>query len=364
MWIILSLIAVIAIGVYIFIHQASFGRTPEGQRLERVKASPNYRDGAFQNLHETQQLTQSFFKNLSTFSSNKQQTSPKTEIPSVKTNLFDLDPNSDVLVWFGHSSYYFQISGKRFLVDPVFSRAASPVSFFAKSFKGSDVYHAADIPDIDYLVITHDHWDHLDYNTVKELKPRIGKIVCPLGVGEHFERWGFDAERIVEMDWNKTATLDSGFEMYCLPARHFSGRGLSPKQSLWASFLLQTPAFKIYMGGDSGYDTHFAEIGERFGTIDLALIENGQYGDGWKYIHMQPEQTLQAAKDLRAMKVIPVHNSKFSLALHSWDEPMQRLAKLYDKSNKDFTLLTPMIGDPVYLNDSVLEFKRWWETIE
>lgn len=154
------------------------------------------------------------------------------------------------------------------------------------------------MPDIDYLIITHDHWDHLDRGTVTALRPRIRTVVCPLGVGEHFEYWGFPKERIVELDWHEQAALDDGFTIRCLPARHFSGRGLNSNQTLWGSFLLQSPSRKIYIGGDGGYGKHFAQIGREFPDIDLAILENGQYNEAWRYIHTLPGQLAQAAKDL------------------------------------------------------------------
>ena len=171
-----------------------------------------------------------------------------------------MDRNEDILVWFGHSSYRLQTDGIRILVDPVFIDA-SPVSFFNKPFDATYVYKPEDMPEIDYLIISHDHWDHLDYKTVMALKERIGKVICGLGVGEHFERWGFDKNEIVELDWNEQEVLNNGFSVSCLPARPFSGRGLSPTQSLWASFLIETPLQKIYLGGVRGYYTHYADIG-------------------------------------------------------------------------------------------------------
>ena len=296
----------------------------------------------------------------------KERLNPTGEIPSVKTDLSKIDRNEDVLVWFGHSSYFLQTDGKRFLVDPVLSGAASPVSFVNKPFNGSDAYRPEDIPDIDYLVISHDHWDHLDYKTVMDIKPRTGKVICALGVGEHFEHWGFDKDQIIELDWNENASLEEGFDVFSLPARHFSGRGLSPNQSLWASFLLQTPSRKIYIGGDSGYDIHFKAIGKQFGNIDLAILENGQYDQDWKYIHMMPEELLRAAKDLNAKILLPVHNSKYALGKHPWDEPMIRITKAYDEECKDdsLSLITPMIGEQVHLNDSTQTFKRWWENVD
>ncbi|MCD8262263.1 MAG: MBL fold metallo-hydrolase [Bacteroides sp.] len=198
---------------------------------------------------------------------------PDKELPSVTTNLLTLSRTEDVAVWFGHSSLFIQIDGIRFLIDPVLGTSASPVKAFNKAFPGSYGYTPADIPEIDYLIITHDHWDYLDYPTVMELKFRIGKVVCPLGVGEHFEYWEFNPHQIFEMDWNEEEELEEGFRIYCLPSRHFSGRGLTGNQSLWASFLLQTPSINIYIGGDGGYDPRFAEIGKRFKNIDLAILE-------------------------------------------------------------------------------------------
>jgi L-ascorbate metabolism protein UlaG (beta-lactamase superfamily) len=362
MTVILVILLLLTVGCATYTHLPKFGGKSKGERLQRIHLSPNYSDGRFQNINHTPQITESFWNTF--FQSSSKQRRPKDKIPSVKTNLAGLNPQENILVWFGHSSYYFQVDGKRFLVDPVFYHA-SPVSFINTAFEGAGVYTATDIPGIDYLVITHDHWDHLDYRTVKELKSRTGKVICPLGVGAHFERWHFDESKIVEMDWNEMATLSSeGFEIYCLPARHFSGRGLRQRQSLWASFLLKSTTFTIFMGGDSGYDTHFENIGKQFETIDYAILENGQYNKAWRYIHSLPEETLQTAKDLHAKNVIPVHNSKFALSRHSWNEPMQRLCDENDKQTKPLRLLTPKIGEIVFLNDTTQTFTRWWEKIE
>ena len=340
-----------------------FGNTPQGARKERVHQSPNYRDGKFQNLSPTPHLTSEKSKAAMMLGflfrgERDKDLRPDSALPAVKTNLRNLNPREDWLVWFGHSSVLLQVGGKRILVDPVFSKAASPVAFFNKAFKGTTIYAASDIPDIDYLIISHDHWDHLDYPTVAALKSKVAKIFCPLGVGEHFERWKFDMARVVEMDWNDAAQPDSGVNITCLPSRHFSGRGFSPNQSLWASFLVATPAAKIYISGDGGYDTHFADIGKRFGPIDLAVIENGQYGEGWRYIHMTPEEAAQAGKDLRARVALPVHSSKFALGRHSWREPLDRFTAAHDGS---YRLITPMIGEPVFWQDSSATFTHWWK---
>jgi L-ascorbate metabolism protein UlaG (beta-lactamase superfamily) len=355
-------VLLLVVGSVLYIHLPKFGSTPKGERLKRTHDSPNYRDGRFQNINATPQITESIWNAI--FQSSAKHRKPDNKIPVVKTKLTELNPQENLLVWFGHSSCYFQVGGKRFLVDPVLSKAASPLPFVNTAFAGTDLYKPVDIPDIDYLIITHDHWDHLDYPTIKELKPRIGKVICPLGVGEHFARWGFDDSSIIEMDWEDMTALDSGFEIYCLPARHFSGRGFYQKQSLWASFLLKTDTLTIFMGGDGGYDTHFASIGNRFGSIDFALLENGQYNKAWKYIHMLPEETLQAGKDLNAKNVIPIHNSKFALSRHSWDEPMQQITAANMKQPNPLRLLTPRIGEIIFLNDTTQSFGQWWQEIE
>lgn len=340
-----------------------FGKIPSGKRLEKIKNSPNYKNGEFNNIHHTPMFADdaNFFVVLKEFIFNKDKRNiPLTALPSKKEDLFKLDIKKDFLVWFGHSSYFIQADGKRMLVDPVFSGNASPVKFTTKSFKGSDAYTSEDIPFIDYLFITHDHWDHLDYLTLLGLKPKIGKIITGLGVGAHLEYWGFDKSIIHEKDWNEELVLDEGFTVHTAPARHFSGRLLKRNRTLWMSFVVFTPTKKFYFGGDSGYDNHFAEIGKQFGPFDLAILEDGQYNERWKYIHMLPEETVQAATDLRAKTFLPVHWSKFALSLHAWDEPIKRVVA--EASRKQVSVLHPLIGEAVDLNTPQPN-KEWWNGI-
>lgn len=365
MWIVLTIIALLVVFTSCYTSLPKFGRKPKGERKERVLHSPNYRDKNFQNLNPTPQLTgdKGRFSMMKDFLFKKKvRVKPEGELPAIKTDLLALGSDEDVLVWFGHSSTFLQIDGKKILIDPVFSKAASPVSFYNKAFKGTNIYNPEDMPAIDYLVLSHDHWDHLDYPTIKALRERIDRVICPLGVGEHLERWGFDLNRITEMDWEDEAQPEKGIKITCLPARHFSGRSFSPNQSLWASFMFEMPGYKLYIGGDGGYDDHFARIGERFGEVDLAIMENGQYDEGWRYIHMMPEEAVQAARDVRAKSMIAVHNSKFALANHPWDEPLKRVTAAHNKG--DFRLLTPMIGEKVNLRDSTQVFGEWWLGIE
>lgn len=356
----LIILAFAFLSIALFLQRPQFGQTPKGERLERIKTSVNYANGTFQNQSPTPDLTEgaTFFSVMNAFLfTKKERNKPSGAIPSIKTDLHNLNPEQDMLVWFGHSSYFLQIDGKKILVDPVLSGSASPVSFTTKAFKGTDLYAAEDIPEIDYLLITHDHWDHLDYKTIRKLKPRIEKVICGLGIGAHLEHWGFSPEQIIEKDWHEKIFLDIGFSITTVPARHFSGRGLKRNKSLWMSYALETPSMKIYIGGDSGYDNHFAKAGEDLGPFDLAILENGQYDKSWKHIHMMPEEVLQAAEDLNAKKLFPVHSGKFALALHDWDEPLSKISALSKET--DLPLLTPRIGEIVQLKQDQ-KFTKWW----
>lgn len=361
--IIAVVIVVLVVGTAAYMKLPKFGKIPKGERLERVMQSPHYKDGVFKNLSDTPQMTNEngvwgMIKDYYAATNKK----PPAEIPSVKTNLKTLPKDKDVLVWFGHSSYLLQINGKTILVDPVFCGHASPFSFSIKAFDGTDVYSVEDMPAIDFLVITHDHWDHLDYETVKELKPKVDKVVTALGNGAHLESWGYAAGAIIEMDWYEKSEFDDGFVFHTRPARHFSGRGFIAKKALWASFVLETSGKKIFIGGDGGYDTYFSEIGKEFGEIDLAILENGQYNRSWKYIHLHPSEVLKAGADLNAERVFPVHSMKFALALHAWDTPLKTISELNEKVK--IPLVTPLIGQVVDLNNPTQKFTNWWEEVK
>ena len=361
---IFSLGAVLTLAAYIFLQQPIFGQEPAGARLARIEAASNFVDGKFENGIVTPQLAEGYSMLdilHKTLFKKSNRSRPAGIIPSIKTNLKNLRPDQDVLVWFGHSSYFMQIDGKRILVDPIFSGNASPIPGTVKAFEGTDIYTVEELPDIDYLFISHDHYDHLDKETVVKLRNKTGKVICGLGVGAHFERWGYDQAVIIEKNWQDSIVLDKGFTAFVTPARHFSGRGLTRNNTLWCSFLLQSPSMKIYMGGDSGYGPHFAEIGRRFGPIDLAFLENGQYDEAWPYIHTAPKEVLQAARDLNAKKVFPVHSAKFALANHAWDEPLSKITALNTKTS--IPLITPVIGQLVYLKMDQ-QFSNWWTGVK
>ena len=348
-----------ALGIWLFIQQPPFGKVPSGTRLERFRKMDNYREGTFHNISPTPVMVEgvSMWDAFADFIKPGKDRNPTKPLPSVRTNLKDLPTDEPMLVWFGHSSYLLIVAGQKILVDPVFSGHASPVSFFGKNYPGSNEYAVEDMPDIDVLVLTHDHYDHLDYRTIDQLRPKVRQVVTSLGVGAHLERWGYDPGIIEELAWHEEATVAGELHFTAVPARHFSGRLFKRGQTLWSSFVLKTPSHAFYLGGDSGYDTHFKEIGDQYGPFDLAVLECGQYNDNWRHIHMMPEQTAQAAVDLRAKVLMPVHWGKFTLALHPWNEPIERVRAKAEELN--VPLATPRIGEPVILSGP-MPISTWW----
>ena len=358
MKIILIIVGVIlllaGIGVAIFSHPA-FGLWRHVSK-ERIQASPNYRDGMFQNQEPTPQFTGDSASTRGTlwrFLTDKDTLRVPTEpIPAVKTDLKNLPTDSDWLVWFGHSSYLFCLDGKRYLVDPVL-KPEWPATLMMKPFAGTDIYRPEDLPDIDVLIITHEHWDHMEYATLRDIRDRVQHVICPLGIADYLRYWGYKNENITEMDWQEELKIKNyetivpftgkELKITCLPSRHFSNRLLGKRnQTLWASFMVESGGRKVYIGGDGGYDKRFAQIHERFGSVDLALLENGQYNANWKYIHTTPEDLKKVILDLQAKQVFTVHHDKFALSVHPWSEP-DRVAR--DIANKHkINLLDAPIG--------------------
>lgn len=320
---------------------------------------------------------------------------PNITIPSVKSDLSAMKQR-DSFVWFGHSSYMLNLGGKTLLIDPILNDNAAPLPFIIAPFKGADIYAPSDIPAIDFLIITHNHYDHLSKKTLRALLGKVKNAIVPLGVGKYLKAWGLDEDKITELDWGEVAEFGA-FRFHCLTARHFSGRGITDgNKSLWASFLLEYGADfngessgnsrnfgeskkprdsrdshknpreskKIFFGGDSGYGAHFAKFGKKFGAIDLAFLENGQYNTQWAKIHAFPHQTLQIAQDLNAKSIMTVHNAKFKLSTHEWNEPLERIYSLYRQGKYDFALWTPQIGQIVPLwSDKKADFRAWWREV-
>lgn len=353
-----SIIAVVAAGVFVVFSLKTLGRSPSGERLKRIQSSPHYKDNAFQNIHKTTVSREgaSMVSALKKLLFDNSTAPPSAGLPFVRTDLMNLKDEKPTIVWFGHSSYLIKYRGKNILVDPVFSGHASPTSLMIKAFTGTDNYHVNDMPPIDVLVITHDHYDHLDYDTMNLLKDKVKSIVTPLGVGEHLEYWGVRPEIIHELDWWESVTTE-GVKLSAAPSRHFSGRSFKRAETLWAAFALEIDQYKIFIGGDSGYDDQFKVIGDKWGPFDLAFLECGQYNEDWPYIHMFPEQTVQAALDLKAKVLLPVHWAKFKLSLHAWDDSVKRVYESAKKNN--LPLATPEIGEAFSIGED-LPSKTWW----
>lgn len=363
--ILLLIIGSIIVAIYAMVTQAQFGRHPDGERLERILISPNYKNGEFQNtvptplLIEGESFMTTMWKNLF---SKKVRPRPEESLPTVRLDLKALDAARDMVIWLGHSSYYIHLGGKRILVDPVFSGYGAPFSFFNKTFPGTDVYSAPDMPEIDYLIISHDHWDHLDYQTVTDMMTKVKTVIMPLGVGAHFEHWGYPKNKLQEADWNTALPFEGGFVVHAVPARHFSGRTLTRNKALWAGFVLETPKKRIFLSGDTGYGPHFADIARTFGGFDLVALDGGQYDPRWPLVHMNPEEVAQAAEELEAGTLMLAHAGRFTIAEHPWDEPFVRVSKA--SKGRSFQLLTPKIGEPVWLDGTEQVFTNWWEGIQ
>lgn len=337
-----------------------FGKNPTGRRLSKIQKSVHFLEGKFRNPVPTDVTLKdtSFFGMLREYRNRSKDTAPPVPLPSQRTDLRSLPSDAPVIVWFGHSSYLIKVKGYHILVDPVFSGHASPFSFFAKAFPGTDVYDVHDLPEIDLVILTHDHYDHLDYKTIRKLIPGARLFCTSLGVSSHLNYWGVSPEKIFELDWWQSKTIGPEITLTATPARHFSGRGIRRGLTFWSSFVLNIYGFSIFLGGDSGYEQHFKAIGDQYGPFDLAILEAGQYGKNWPYIHMLPEETVSAAKDLGAKVLLPVHWAKFTLALHPWNEPIRRVVKA--AADNGVRVTTPMIGEPVILNTSYPQ-EVWWE---
>lgn len=349
------IIALLTLFIFAWLQQPQYASPVVAPQAD----NPLYRDGQFFNAEDPPPVTRTQSRLILWYRflfGKDEGAQPDGVLPSQKTNLHQLKENA--VVWMGHSSYFLRLDGKNYLIDPVFSDYASPIPRTNVAFSGSNIYRAEDIPPIDYLLITHDHWDHLDYPTINALRDKIGQIITPTGVGSYFEKWGFPKTKIFEGGWNSAMKTD-GLEIHILPAQHFSGRFFKRNQTLWASYGIITPNQRIYFGGDSGYGRHFKDIAARFGGFDLAVLECGQYDAQWPFIHMTPEDAAKAASDLQAKAVLPSHNSKFKLAHHRWNEPLERLAAA--SANQPWRLLTPKIGETVQMDNSQQTFIRWWQ---
>lgn len=345
----------------------SLGQNPSGEELKKIEALPNYRNGEFQNL-ESIPATRNpsaatrrrprWLGMMKYLVGKPKITRPPKPVPVMITDLVNTSYQKPTVVWFGHSAVLLKTATANILFDPSFNTFAGPLSGLVKAFEGTTAYDYRDMPVIDALVISHDHYDHLDYTTVKSLKKKVKRVIVPVGVGAHFRKWGYDAGKITELNWNEAVRLNDVVTITATPAHHRSNRTFESRKTLWASYVVQADGYKIYFSGDTGYSKHFKLIGEQYGPIDLALMECGQYNKNWPQSHMHPTQTVQAAKDIRASMIIPIHWCKFAESDHPWNEPVKLLRRSADSLQVPVTI--PFIGQPYTIGDTLQEIK-WWE---
>jgi L-ascorbate metabolism protein UlaG (beta-lactamase superfamily) len=346
----------------------SLGRKPEGLRLERMQSSPRWAGDAFRNVLPIPpglRDKNTPMPTLSEFLCGGERRIPHAPLPSLNPveHWKKAPGNALRATWLGHSTVLIEIDGLRVLTDPVWGARASPSRLIGpKRFQPVPVALKA-MPELDLVVISHDHYDHLDYPTIRELAKRDVPFVTSLGVGAHLEAWGVPPSRIVELDWWETHTLPgSELTVTAAPSQHFSGRGLKDRNStLWSSMLIRSPQHSVFFSGDTGLTGEYASIRERFGPFDLVMLEVGAFHPAWGDIHLGPDHALEAHALLGGGTFLPVHWGTFSLAMHAWDQPAERLYEL--GSQRNVPLLMPRLGEPVE-PAQVDRVTPWWRDVD
>ena len=332
--------------------------------LNESATSPQWRDGKFRNAVPRQSpgLRKTLGIAWRMLTQKPATTVPRAPIPVQPLDAAMLAAAPDASLFrLGHSTLLLKLAGGFWLTDPVFSERASPVQW-----AGPKRFHAppiaiVDLPAITGVILSHDHYDHLDEAAVRELEPKVGMFIAPLGVGDRLIAWGVPAAKVRQLDWWQQTTL-AGVRLVATPAQHFSGRGLSDGNStLWASWVILAGEQRLFFSGDTGYHAGFKTIGERFGPFDVTFMETGAYDAQWPDVHMQPEQTLQAHLDLRGRWLMPLHNGTFDLAMHAWHEPFDRILALAQASA--VPLATPSMGERLSLAQPQA-CTRWWQAVE
>lgn len=342
-----------------------FGGKVSKERKAEYASAANYKEEKFVNQAEVQ-LNMSFkdmMKSIKGYFGPMPNTTPEKAIHVEKVDSLTIaQPSQETqYVWFGHSSFFLKMKGKNILLDPMFSEVPAPHPMLGgKRFSKELPIAIQQLPKIDAVIISHDHYDHLDYESIKALKDKVTAFYVPLGVGAHLEEWGVDKALITELNWWEEAPLDD-LTLRSTPAQHFSGRGLFDRaDTLWCSWIIESDAEKIFFSGDSGYGEHFKEIGEKYGPFDFAMMECGQYNEMWSEIHMFPEETVQAAIDVKAKSMMPIHWGAFKLAMHSWKDPIERVTKT--AKELAMPIITPQIGEVMNIVPQPLNNHQWWSS--
>ncbi|MEL4454745.1 MBL fold metallo-hydrolase [Lutimonas vermicola] len=338
------------------------GKLTKDEKL-RLQQSEHWKNGIFQNLSKTtmDMSLASLPKLIRESMQGRKTRIPKEAIPIIPFDAHKFKPDGvPKFVWYGHSVLLLQIDNKNLLIDPMFGSDASPVGpIRTKRFSKDSLHIINKLPPIDAILMTHDHYDHLDFGSMRLLKQKADRFLVPLGVGRHLEHWGVDKNKITEIDWWQEIKLFD-LQLVLTPSRHFSGRGAWDRaKSLWGGWVIKSAKHSVYWSGDGGYDDHFKEVGERFGPFDWGFMECGQYNERWHQIHMYPEEAVQAALDAKVAYAIPVHWGAFSLALHHWKEPVARF--ITEAGKKDQPYLTPEPGEIVSITTE--KTSSWWEPL-
>jgi L-ascorbate metabolism protein UlaG (beta-lactamase superfamily) len=344
--ILLGIVVVLALASYGTFQLPAFGGRFAGERLERMQKSPEFIDGRFQNT-PPQQTDGAFWETVRLYRQD-QIREPQFEIPVIALSPATLSaPAADGLraIWFGHSSVLMEIEGVRVITDPVLSDRVSPVPIGPKRMHAPPI-SLADLSGIDAVLISHDHYDHLDMATIQHLAAQGTQFYVGLGIGAHLERWKVAPAQIHEMDWWESLAL-KGVRINCTPARHYSGRKSQDNSTLWASWVVKGAQHSFYYSGDTGYADHFRTIHERYGATDLNLIKVGAYGTppSWLDIHMDPESAVRANQDLGGGILLPVHWATFNLSYHAWDEPILRTLRA--AAAEKVQVVTPRVGEVI-----------------
>lgn len=361
--IVITILLVLSIAVVLFLKlwPAFGGSASKEDRQEYAERAKNYRDGRFFNEGNFQIMWEAGEVDDKVMSSKG--TKPKDDLP-VMASEYDSDPaeNEVRITWFGHSSLLLQMHGMNILIDPMLSERSTPVSFVGpKRFSDTQV-EVEDLPHIDVLVISHDHYDHLDYQVIKEIDDKVDKYVVPLGVENHLERWGVDENKIQSMAWWEETTIN-GLLIGCTPARHYSGRSLGDQyETLWASWVFKDEHHQIFESGDTGYGDHFQEIHDKYGDFDFVMIDCAQYDMRWREVHMFPEEAVRAVQTLGAVAAMPVHWGALSLSNHAWDDSVERF--VFAGENNKLDIVTPFLGETMKLEMTEDYRERWWRGIE
>jgi len=343
-------LAVLLFTVYLFFSlRLPLGADPAGNRLRRIKASPNYQNGRFVNTLPTDIMQPGTTWKTVLMWLGSERRVPPAPLPVVFQNArsFAQKPASGLrITWLGHATFLVELDGQVILTDPVLGERASPLPWIGAKRLHPLPVSLADLPPLDAVVISHDHYDHLDCDSIRGLLPKTKRFIVPLGIGVHLERWGVPADRIVELNWWEESSLPGQVRLVATPARHYSGRFLKRDNTLWASWALVGPKHRIYFGGDSGMSAgEFKTIGEKLGPFDYTLIKIGAYGQTWPDIHITPEEAVLVHSLVQGKVLVPAHWGTFNLAFHAWDDPIKRLQAAARRGK--VPLAIPKPGEPL-----------------